>query len=540
MRVGVVRPVIPQNGRTRRSSYQAPICRAATVSDSLGEGTATKIPHAPQFQPVAAPRCLITAALLVAMAIGFLYATLATSDRPTLAVVWGGLALASYAAGLLFLAGGRLGNGLGLNRWSFGSWTLFWYGTAFGLATLTWSQPQTGTPAQIAIFNVLRALWLVAVGMTVWAIGYFVGPGQLVRGLTIRAVDALGRRFTGEVRSASAPWILYAIGIAGRLASIATTGRFGYVGDAASVVSTATGYGQVLSLLSLCAPLAVSAAALQVYRERLPGARITMTVLFLSELAFGAAAGGKQNFVIAVLAVAIPFSATNRRLPKVALMGVTLVFLIVVIPFNHAYREVARSGSNELAVGAAVAAAPTILKDTVTNNSIVTALPGSVDYLLQRIREIDSPAIIIQRTPGQVGYLNPVQLVEAPVAEVVPRAIWPSKPIVTVGYRISQDYYGFSSNVYTSSAVTPVGGLYMYGGWIPVIAGMLVLGCGVRLLDEILDVRANPHAVFLVLLLFPTLVKNEVDWVSLLAGIPGTVAVWLLAVRLTFRQRSSK
>jgi hypothetical protein len=66
---------------------------------------------------------------------------------------------------------------------------------------------------------------------------------------------------------------------------------------------------------------------------------------------------------------------------------------------------------------------------------------------------------------------------------------------------------------------------------------MFLLGCGLRLLDDVLDVRANPHGVFLVLLLFPSLVKGETDWVSLLAGIPATVAVWLLAVALTFRPR---
>ena len=71
------------------------------------------------------------------------------------------------------------------------------------------------------------------------------------------------------------------------------------------------------------------------------------------------------------------------------------------------------------------------------------------------------------------------------------------------------------------------------------IAGMFLLGSGVRLLDDVLDVRANPHAIFLVLLLLPGLVKNEVGWVPILAGLPWTVAIWLLAVVVTFRVRLS-
>jgi hypothetical protein len=32
-------------------------------------------------------------------------------------------------------------------------------------------------------------------------------------------------------------------------------------------------------------------------------------------------------------------------------------------------------------------------------------------------------------------------------------------------------------------------------------------------------------------------VKQEDDWVGMLAGIPGTLLVWLLAIYLTFRKR---
>jgi hypothetical protein len=45
---------------------------------------------------------------------------------------------------------------------------------------------------------------------------------------------------------------------------------------------------------------------------------------------------------------------------------------------------------------------------------------------------------------------------------------------------------------------------------------MFLLGCGIRLLDDVLDVSGNPHSMFLFLLLFPSLVKQEDDW-----GAPG-------------------
>jgi hypothetical protein len=477
----------------------------------------------------------VAGAVLTAAALAGCYIALADLARPARAVVWGSVALACYATGLLLLLGAGQ-PGLGLARWKLGPWILLWYGLASGLATVTWAGPQTSTAAQVTLASVLRALWLVAVGMTAWAAGYAAGPGAPLRRLAAGRVDTLAARIGGTVRSRSTPWILYAAGALARLAAAATSGRFGYVGDAASAVSTATGYGQILSDLSLLAPLGLAAAAIQVYRERLGGARVTLAVLFLAELAFGAAAGGKESFVIALLAVLIPMSAAKRRLPALAVIGGIVAFLWVVIPFNQAYRGAARGDSATLSVSQAVHQAPSILRQTLSGHNLLTVAPDSVVYLLQRIREIDSPAVILQRTPGQIPFSSPAQLALAPLADVVPRAIWPGKPILATGYQFSQEYYDLPSSVYTSSAVTPVGDLYRHGGWVPVVAGMMLLGCAVRLADDVLDVRANPQAVFAVLLLFPVLVTGEQDWVTMLAGLPATALIWLLASAVTFRR----
>jgi hypothetical protein len=484
------------------------------------------------------PRRAITVAILLAAAPLLCGIAIEESAVPTRAVVWASLALACYAAGLLCLVGARAG-GVRLASWKFGPWILLWCGVTFGLATVTWSAPQTSTAAQITVSSVLRALWLVAIGLTFWAAGYFVGPGRPARRLAARGIAVLDDHLTQAVRGRFTPWILYGIGTAGRVAATVTTGRFGYVGDVSSAVSTATGYGQLLSALSLLAPLGVCTAALHVYRDRLPGARITLAILFLTELAFGAAAGGKASFVIALLAVAIPMSVARRRLPKAAAIAGALIFLAIIIPFNQAYRSAARGGSATLSPSEAIHEAPGIFRQTLTGHNVIAALPNSASYLLQRIREIDNPAIILQRTPGQIAFSGPFQLIEAPLVDIVPRAIWPGKPILATGYQFSQQYYGLSAAVYTSSAITPIGDLYRHGGWIPVIAGMFVLGCGVRLLDDVLDVRADSHAIFLVLLLFPSLVSAEDDWSTFLAGIPGTVAIWLFALALTFRTRRS-
>ena len=293
-------------------------------------------------------RQLVVAPVLLAAAIVFAWQALSRTGQPSRAVVWASLGLAAYAASLLYVLGGGQGKWLGLGRWQFGSWILLWYGVAFGLAALTWTQPQTGSSAQISLVSVLRALWLVAVGMTLWMLGYSTGPGRLARRSGKRIMAALSARFTPEVRSPLAPWILYALGTAARIVSAITTGLLGYVGDAQSAVISSSGYQQALSLLGLCAPLAVAAAAMQVYREHVSGARVTLIVLFLTEIAFGAAAGGKQSFIITTLAVAIPFTAARHRMHKGFLAFAALTFLLVIVPFNQAYRSAARTPSGTL------------------------------------------------------------------------------------------------------------------------------------------------------------------------------------------------
>jgi len=485
------------------------------------------------------PSWAISAFILLGGAIALYGEELATSAVPTRSVVWGSLALAAYAAALLCLLGAAQVSGLGLAKWSLGPWILLWYGLTFGLTTVTWSRPQPLPVGEIAVSSVLRALWLVAVAVTFWTIGYFVGPTHLLRRHASRGMALLADRRTGIVRSTATPWFIYAVGTAARVASAVTTGRFGYVGNAASAVSTATGYQQILGELSFFCPLAVAAAALQVYKERLPSARITLCVLFVAEIVSGAASGYKGTFITAVLAVVVPMSAARYRLPKGLLIGAALIFLVVALPFNQAYRNTVRGASTTLSTSQAIDTGPAILRQAVTSQNLFAGLGNATTYLLQREQEIDGPAIIVQRTPGQIAFTSSFQLVEGPLVDMIPRAIWPGKPILAIGYQFSQQYYETPAAVYTSSAISPIGDLYRHGGWIPVIAGMFIFGGVVRLLDDVLDIRENPHAIFLVLLLFPNLVMGESDYVTLIASMPATVLTWLLAISLTFRARRS-
>ena len=172
------------------------------------------------------PRQIIAALFLLALAVVLAEAALSAAAVTARAVEWGGVALAAYIYGLYFVLMAVRGSGHG---WlvAVGPWMILWAGTTYGLATLTLGQSQSlgGPIAQIILANVVRALWLVAAGFTVWMLGYLLGPGSLLQRAVGAGIRTLQRRFTADVRSLWTPWLLYGIGTAARLVALITTGR---------------------------------------------------------------------------------------------------------------------------------------------------------------------------------------------------------------------------------------------------------------------------------------------------------------------------
>jgi NADH:ubiquinone oxidoreductase subunit 3 (subunit A) len=473
---------------------------------------------------------LAVAAALVIMALS----AVSVSDQ----IRWGAIALAVFCAGLLLLMAVAVRHdGLGLATWRLGPWSLVWGTLAFGLATLSWLGPQSGPSAEILPDSILRALWMIGVALAMLTVGYCAGPHRLAAARARRATDVLCRRFTDEIRGPAVPWILLVVGIVAQYGFAVLTGHFGYVGNVAASVTTAPGYSQYLAVAGECVPLAVLAGAVRAYRTRTLGGWFALGILFAAAIVAGAIAGNKESFAVAILAVVIPWTIVRRRLPVGAIVAAVLLFLLVIIPFNLAYRTSARGGVMILSTGQAVAAAPAIAGQVVASDLSAAVLSQSARYLTQRIRTIDTPAIVMQRTPSEIPYASPGQLLIAPVVDLIPRILWPDKPILTPGYQVSQEYYQIPSQVYTSSNVTPEADLYRHGGWVPLIAGMLLLGYVIRILDEMADLRRGVHGALLVILLFPGIIGAGSDCASLLAGIPGMILLWLAVVSLSFTRR---
>jgi hypothetical protein len=156
---------------------------------------------------------------------------------------WGAIALAVYCAGLLpLMSVAAQPDGLGLASWRIGPWSLVWGALAFGLATVSWLGPQTGSSsAEILPGSILRALSMIGVALTMLMAGYCAGPYRLAATRARRVADTLSRRFTDEIRGPAVPWILLGVGLVAQLGLAILTGHLGYVGDVTASVTTASG-----------------------------------------------------------------------------------------------------------------------------------------------------------------------------------------------------------------------------------------------------------------------------------------------------------
>jgi hypothetical protein len=421
----------------------------------------------------------------------------------------------------------------GVRRWRIGPWFLLWTGVSYGLASITWLAPQTGIATRIALPSVVQALTIAAVAIVVWTVGYCIGPPRAVRQAAGKGLAVLVRGTSAAIRGGAMPWLVYGIGTAARLAGVALSGRLGYVGDPRGLLTAAAAYANILHIVSAFTLFAIAAAAYRAFGSRTRGRVLTLLTLLALEAAAGALAGGKQYFILAVLAVLIPYTAARGRLSVGILATATVLFLWLVVPFNVAYREYVRSPQANLPVATAVAGAPEIAAGVVGEQSPTATVAASSEQMLYRLRQSDSLAIVVQRTPAVIPYRSPLEYTYAPFIGLIPRAVWPDKPVLATGYEFNQEYYEVSRSLYSSTGVTPLGDLYRHGGWATVVVGMLLLGAGCRIFDQLLHAERDPRAVFFLLVLLPVI--GRTGTYDLLVSLPTAVLTAVLGARLICR-----
>jgi hypothetical protein len=265
----------------------------------------------------------------------------------------------------------------------------------------------------------------------------------------------------------------FAMLIVGILAKVVLwkLGLLAYLSDQ-SAKDSALPYVGWLSLASnlLLGSLVVSAIERYGRQSTNPLTSIIFWCSLLSSLVTGAISGMKGAFVIPVLLVVLIYGITQRRLHRAAFL---FPFLIIVIyPFNTAYRNNLNSGDRMQATTLAGL-------EAVLTKSLVDAARSPLDQAQSGADRSTARLSMLAFVHDIVGLPSPSllngdeKLWLAPIYPFIPRFLWEDKPIFDKGVRLS---VALGRPDTTSSAITPIGDLFMLNGATGVAIGMLIYG----------------------------------------------------------------
>ena len=309
----------------------------------------------------------------------------------------------------------------------------------------------------------VRAMILALIGF----IAFWSGSLILLRGTKIRFVPQ--RNYTSRRLAAVSLGML----VIGSIAKIALwkLGLLSYLADQ-SARDTSLPYVGWLNSVANLLPASMALAAIERYGKRSKDPLINFVFwssLILSLVA-GALSGMKGAFIMPLLVLILVYGVTQSRIHRAAF--VLPLLIAVIYPFNTAYRNNLNGGYRSQAntIGGLEAVLSKTFSDMATS-PLVQAQNGA-DQSAGRLSNLAFVRDIIS-LPAPSLLNGDENLWLAPVYPFIPRFLWPGKPVFDKGTRLS---VALGRPDTTSSAVTPIGDLYMLNGISGVAIGMFIYG----------------------------------------------------------------
>jgi hypothetical protein len=415
-------------------------------------------------------------------------------------------------------------------RLHLGPWVGLGFAGGYGAATLVWWSGDLNYRGLATRDNLAAGAVVAGAGFVALVLGYFLVP-RFARHAAARGDRLLRgeRAFAPGARSVCTLLGLFLVG----QALMYRSGNFGYLSDPTAALSASSSAAAAMDALSQMGVLATLTAAWRYAVSRRAASLALMALVVVPQVGLGLFSGVKETAIVQLFAVVVGLSARGSLRAR-PLVVAALVTFLVISPFVTAYRAVVLQDSGRLSPSQALRSVDftTLLTEAVAGGAAAEASDSGPADRWSRIGDV---TIIAAQTPDPIPYQSPLRLAAAPILGLVPRSLWREKPVLDAGYQVNQQYYRMPPTVYSSAAVTPYGDLYRHGGYPILILGMLGVGALVRLIDsrERQSAATDPRVLFLPMLLFPVVVKQEIDMMSFLASLPGVIVAAGLAARLT-------
>lgn len=356
-----------------------------------------------------------------------------------------------------------------------GIWFVLFYFAHFGVRAiydLVFGSPILGFGPGMSDFGAVNAaLGVSIIGLLAFWIGYHAHLGKAIA----RSLPILPRKWSG-VSALQIAFLCIVFGWSLRIFLMVSQAEgIGAWLSANKYVELAQAQGTVyLSILSSLATVGLLIIFIMARIRRNRGYWLLFGLFIMPELAFSFVSGSRGQFFFLLLGLLIGLYMTSNRGHKVSMryvrqVIVLVLLLIVLFPLF----SVIRGGVGNLGT-------------TLSRTSNFWKNPTALFHLVEgRQYGLDSLVLVINRASKDENYTLGSELSLVAVAWI-PRAIWPDKPIISVGKIFYKKFFPPIYNKGTAAAVTLPGEFYWDLGLGGVIMGMLLIGVLWRFLFEYL------------------------------------------------------
>ena len=284
-------------------------------------------------------------------------------------------------------------------------------------------------------------------------------------------------------RGRTAPRTLETVPVgSGFFVAIGGIGAMGYVAQAQIIESVIVGskLSLVTTTMAQLSPLFLFAWALSwlmVFSGRASRTQRIFVCVFMIPAAAVVLLTHLDDKSLFATIVGVPLMAVwygRRRLPIKSLVALLLVLIFAIFPFYNTFRRY----DPRMAFGARFSR--TVEEISAWDSQ--TYAEHSVRTFQERLALVNSVAVVIRETGRSQPYLMGESILFAPIVAMIPRAIWPDKPVVTIGRDFGVRFYVVNPllDKVTSVAVTTPGELYWNFGLAGIVVGLAMFGAGVR------------------------------------------------------------
>lgn len=322
--------------------------------------------------------------------------------------------------------------------------------------------------------------------------------------------------------------ILYLFGIVSRMIQI-DLGIFGYSFDTEKLEKYFNVFQFLITIERLCSLSFFLICFL--YRK---SHFLLYILIIIIELIFGLISGMKSNVIfIGVTIFLIEYLQTNKLKLKyfVFSIGLTIFAYTIIEPM----RFLRQAGNNDSYINT--------LSEAITTGEEISNTDNKPFLLITLMERFD----IVSYSARAINYKDKTglnkkdpeffkQLTFAPFYAIIPRIFWPDKPVFDYGVWFTrnviwEDFPLYAEDFRSSTAMGPIGYLYICGGYIYIILYMALLGVLALFLTSNLIINQNNLFGILIYLSFILFFVN-VDHFGLINHIFKTLPLLLILLKI--------